>query len=153
MLRVVIQLLLGFPVVILGALAWPFLLSPFVPGFWTGAASRKEIGSMLFLAAGAYGCLALPLSVAMPASFVRNRRWLQIGFSLCLVGGSYVSVTALGGVGSSGRNSQNLFSTLWLFGGPLIVAVWNLWRFWQKPNSGSCVTRTPPPADKPSQDF
>lgn len=141
MIRIVAQTLLGFPVLLLGMLAWPFLAIPFVLAFSLGEATAEQIRSGLFLAAGAYGCLALPFSIAIPARVVRGKRWLKYAFAACLCGGSIVSISALSDIHQYPWRGDKFFSNLWMFGGPLIVALWNLWRYFRRePNQALQTT-------------
>lgn len=121
------------------ALAGPVLwFSPFALGLAIASLASlatlepDQIGpAVIFVLSG----LALPfllLSILLSTRMLRRPRWrlvVSIGLAAGVVG-AVLWVVGTGGVTQPDRVPFDAW-TLYIFGGPIIVAGWNLWRAWR----------------------
>lgn len=128
-LRIVVQLGLTGPICLLGALAWPFLFIPFLPSFWT----EFSFGGLM-LACGAFGILALTFSIFLPLRLVQRSKWITVVLVMFLAGGVLTAVSIFFVPKNGGRTLQETLVHIWIFGGPVIIAVWNAIRFLKRPS-------------------
>jgi hypothetical protein len=139
-MRLLIQILLALGILLLVPFAFPFLAAPFTSAFWSsiGAAGPKELYVGVIFPIGAFGIIALWISILAPATFLERHITLKKVVLAGLIGGAIAAVTFLAWIVPQ-RLSAHAYSRLpedaWIYGGPLIVAVWNVRRFLgQKPN-------------------
>ena len=128
-LRIVVQLGLTGPIFLLGALAWPFLIIPFLPSFWT----QFSFGGLI-LACGAYGILALPFSIFLPLHLVHRSKGITIALVVFLAGGCLTAISIFFSPNNGSRTLQKTLENIWVYGGPVVVAVWNTIRFLKRPS-------------------
>lgn len=139
MIRAIIQLLLCVGVLPF----YPFVLllvaSAFTPESWGDLSSfsfENWAVFMIYLAA-VIGVPALFISIFAPPDKIKETHWLRNLVIAGLIGGSLTAVTflAFGVLPDAAKNNwHSLLSGIWEIGGPLIVALWNLWRLWKEPN-------------------
>lgn len=135
-LRVVIQLVLIAPILLFGPFA--VLLAVSTLGALTTLKPDQYAVALTYVLSG----LAVPillLSILLTTAVLRRKPWRIITtVGLCAgILGAVLWVVGTGGVTQPGRSAFDA-STLTLFGGPILVAVWNLWRAWRRD--------APPPA-------
>jgi hypothetical protein len=126
--RIVIQLLLCGPV----SAFYPFLLFATGHTAYDLFARPGAIGPFnLVFVAGGLGLTGLYASILLPTRWLRTRgvRWTVTGLmALGIV--LAIAFLALGG-DTSGGLGENAAWAAWGFGGPVLVALWNLRRMWQ----------------------
>lgn len=93
--------------------------------------SLADLSSEAVVVAGFIGVPALACSILIPAKIIRYRRWIFWPVLTGLVIGSLLAISTLAvamiyhkGVGGP----LDALELLWLYAGPLIVAVWNFIR-------------------------
>lgn len=123
MLRIICQLLLVLPALIISPLALPMGLIPFSPSFWDEVLVGRFESSLsaALLACGAYGILALPFAIFLPLEWVRKKTWLRVPLVVALAGGCATAVYTFAHYRSGLYDWQKNLTICWLYGGPLIV--------------------------------
>ena len=131
MIRVILQLLLAFPIFIISPLALLMAVIPFSPSFWGEILSGRAENflSAAVLACGAYGILALPFAIFVPLALVRRKKWLRVLLVAALTGGCITAVYTFSRFHPGQYDWEKNLSILWIYGGPLIVAIWTLVRY------------------------
>jgi hypothetical protein len=132
--RIVLQLLLTGPVVFF----YPFLLFATGHTVYDLFVRPSSIGpfSLMFVAGG-LGLTGLYASILLPARWLaasKALRWtvtafMGLGIVLAIV------FLAIGGT-PKGDPMEGIFWMAWTYGGPVIVAAWNLRRLWARPSGG-----------------
>lgn len=127
--RVVVQVALTAPVYIFSLFAWIPLASAFSPG---GGTLKARIWSFYFGLSAVSGLICLGWSVFGTTDGLRaskkRRVLITIGLVLgCSLAGFFLCALFFDHhpMGSAG------IKALWYFGGPAVVAVWNLIRIWK----------------------
>ena len=88
------------------------------------------------LSAGAVGLTGLYASILLPLEWLRTRVWLRWTVTAMMAIGVVLALWFGWAIVSEWyRDSSPL--QVWLFGGPLAVAIWNLWRMHVPARQGS----------------
>ena len=137
MLRRIVQLALCLPILIISPLAVTAGFLPFIPSFWSQLFQGEilDVLEMLALAVGAYGILALPFAIFLPATRIQARKWLRNLLVGCLAGGSATAILLFSSAIYHREGYLDILRILWFLGGPVIVAAWCIFRIFQKPNA------------------
>lgn len=91
----------------------------------------------VWFASSPLSALALFVSIVVPAHILKRRRWLFYPILALLISGCIIALLFLRiGVGAfvGAVNWPNGFFVVWMFGGPLGVAIWNIVRLIKAPN-------------------
>jgi hypothetical protein len=142
MIRYIVQSLLCIRILPIIPLAMIFGLAAFTPKFWREAPTftfQNWISySQFFIFA-----IALPLlilSIFLRPEFIKSKPWLyrlMISSQLCGIL-SLIIVLCIGIPSlisdTSQTNTTSYAQIIWIFGGPLIVSIWNSWRILKTPN-------------------
>lgn len=129
-LRILAQLLLVAPVLLFSPLAIALAVTS-LPAVVT-LEREHFVVALTYVLSG----LALPfllLSILLTTRALRRAPW-RVAVTIGLVAGmagAVMWVVGVGGVTQPGRAAYDP-STLYLFGGPVAVAAWNLWRAWRR---------------------
>lgn len=129
-LRISVQLALVAPVLILSPFAVALAVASLVS---VASLELEELGMALtFVLSG----LALPfllLSILLTTRALRRAPW-RVPITIGLVSGAVGAVLWVVGTGGVSQPDSVAYSpwTLYMFGGPVVVAVWNLWRVWRR---------------------
>lgn len=128
-LRIFIQLALSAPVLVLS----PFALALSVASLLSAATLEpgQTCTALTFILSG-LGLPFLLLSIVMTTRALRRSPWRLIISTGLIAGvvGAVLWVVGTGGVTQPERIPYDVW-TMYLFGGPIIVAAWNLWRAWR----------------------
>ena len=139
--RIVVQLVLAGPMVFF----YPFLVFATGHTVYDLFARPGSIGAFnLVFVAGGLGLTGLYASILLPTRWLRRPwlRWTVTGFmALGIV--LAVVFLAIGGDTSRGLGENALYAA-WGFGGPLIVALWNLRRMWGSSGTVAGSPESPP---------
>ena len=134
----IIQFALSAAVFIL----WPFTsiaVYAFIEGFVQKGPTMSFEQFYFFLVwiGALVGIPALAVSIFVPPVTIKKARWRRMFVVGGLIGGSITAVTFLtiGLPDDVAKSNWSSFASgAWQIGGPLIVALWNLWRLWKEPN-------------------
>jgi hypothetical protein len=89
---------------------------------------------------GWLGQLGLISTILIPAAFFKKRTWARWAATVLISCGYLATAAILLDKGAGGRPAAaNLWGDVRLFGGPVFVGAWNLFRIWNRPSY-------PPPA-------
>ena len=126
--RIVAQLLLCGPV----SFFYPFLAFAAGHTVYDLFVRPQAIGpfSLMFVAGG-LGLTGLYLSIFLPTRWLREKRWLRWTITAFMALGIVLAIVflAIGGDTSSGLG-ENALGAAWMFGGPVIAALWSLRQMW-----------------------
>jgi len=89
---------------------------------------------------GAFGIIALWTSILVSPAFLRRHHSLKRLVIVGLLAGAISAVTLFVWMVQQRFSSHaylRLLGDVWIYGGPVIVAVWNIYRFSKKPNQPS----------------
>ena len=127
--RILLQLVLTGPV----AIFFPVLV--FGIGYAISVALtdglEKAANGALFMAGG-LGLTGLYASILLPLEWLRTRAWLRWTVTALMVLGGLLAVWFGWVVASDWHRDPNPWH-IWMYGGPLAVAIWNLWRMHATP--------------------
>jgi hypothetical protein len=133
--RIIIQLALSVWVVP----SYPIVAAVAIAGFHEvlfGYAPCSLEGCLIIFGA-IIGGPAIFLSI-----FVRTpARWLRNLLIIGLIGGSCEMIMLLCTGGVFGHGITATICVAWINGGPLLVAIWNLWRLWKNPRTGTAPAK------------
>lgn len=125
--RIVLQSLLSGPVVFF----YPFLVFATGHTVYDLFARQQALGAFsLIFVAGGLGLTGLYASILLPTRWLRTAwvRWTLTAFMALGIVLAFVFL-AIGG-GTSTDLLENALWTAWTYGGPVVVALWNLRRMW-----------------------
>lgn len=127
--RIALQLVLSGPLVIF----YPFLLYGTAMTLQTLVVAGPEAAANgTIVVAGGVGLTGLYASILLPLAWLRGKRWLRWSVTAFMAVGVLLSATFSWVEFGYGKPTDNPLWSLWVFGGPLVVAVWNLWRMYAK---------------------
>ena len=133
MKRQITQLLIVAPIFLYAPFVLPFVVVPFNPYIWTEPNNGEEIYSGIVLALGAYGIIALILSIFLSRKTVKKRTWIQTTLIAFLAGGIFTAANMLYSmIPQKNEEFHDIWSLpipIWAILGSAIVAAWNIWRY------------------------
>lgn len=133
--RILVQLVVAGPIIIY--MPFALLLGPVTLAL--ALTGQAELSKGIAYGFGAFGLLGLYGSILVPLSAfhrVPAVRWLTITFLFLGIIASVVMAFAPGEQGETIAARPELFQ-VWLLGGPIVVAVWNLARLLRPPAAAS----------------
>lgn len=135
--RIVFQILLAGPV----AAFYPFLAFATAHTAYDLVVRPQAVGlfSLIFVAGG-LGLTGLYASILLPTRWLRTP-WFRATVTALMALGIVLAIVFIAIGGDAGKGlGENALWAAWGFGGPVIVAAWNLRRMWARPSGGQ-----PPP--------
>lgn len=146
------QFILAAPIYVYSPFVWIPLASAFDP------TSSSSITGRLFAfylgVAGIGGLLALPISIFSSDAVLKEKKRRCAMTTVGLFLGISLAVFFICAAWPSANPFSSRFEPLgtWTFGGPAIVAAWNLWRFWKIKNKPNQTPEPTPTAVTPDAD-
>ncbi len=127
--RILFQLVLSGPL----AIFYPVLV--FGIGYTVSVAlsdGLDKAANGALLLAGGLGLTGLYASILLPLGWLRSRAWLRWTVTALMAVGVLLALWFGWAVASDWRRDDDPLH-LWMLGGPLAVATWNLWRMHATP--------------------
>ena len=139
-IRIFAQLVLAGPILVQLPLA---LLLGFVMGMSALKGGLHASLNGYAFGFGWIGILGLLCSIIIPLRIFDTVRWLRVLIALSVFYGIATAVVIVSSEEVSDAISKKKeWGAAWLFIGPVIVGLWNLWRIFIRPNLESSVERS-----------
>ena len=142
-MRRLFQFILAIPIYVYAPFSWIPLAAAFDPTKSTSMPGR--LFAFYWGAAAIGGLIALPISIFSSDAGLKEKKKRWVMTTIGLISGLSLAIFFICASWPSANPFSSRFELVgaWAFGGPAVVAVWNLWRFWKmkkEPNQPSQPT-------------